>query len=325
MQYKLARQERRGLSWTVSSCKELLEALRWLESSVRLFLFLVVLPMLLTAEQLKIDHVTVAGTDLKAMMNNLADVGLHCEYGGPHSDHVTEMALMSFPDGSYLELIAPQANTGKNALEAHVWGKRMTENAGPCAWAVRTSDLANEIKRLQTAGVGVKSEVRSGRERPDGKRLEWEMVQIGEEPRGTFFPFAIEDLTPRQNRVFLTGKPTTKDFNGVARVVIAVGNLKDSVKRYRDAFALPSPIEEVDSEFGAHLALFTDSPVVLAAPLNSESWLTNRLEQFGEGPCAFILTARKAGHYKAAAKSRWAMASVSWFDNTKLHWRLGFE
>ena len=281
--------------------------------------------MLLTAEQLKIDHVTVAGKDLKTMMNNLADVGLHCEYGGPHSDRVTEMALMSFPDGSYLELIAPLANADKQALEVYVWGKRMTEDAGPCAWAVRTPDLANEVKRLQTAGVSVKPQVRSGRERPDGKRLEWEMVQIGEEPRGTFFPFAIQDLTPRQNRVFLSGKPTTKDFSGVARVVIAVRNLKDSVKRYRDAYALPSPIEEVDTEFGAHLALFTDSPVVLAAPLNPDSWLTNRLEQFGEGPCAFILAARKAGHYKATAKSRWAMANISWFDNTKLNWHLGFE
>jgi hypothetical protein len=31
------------------------------------------------------------------------------------------------------------------------------------------------------------------RERPDGKHLEWEAAQIGEEPRATFFPFAIPD------------------------------------------------------------------------------------------------------------------------------------
>jgi hypothetical protein len=292
---------------------------------VRFLSFLVVLPMLLGAEQLKIDHVTVAGRDLRAMMGHLADVGLHCEYGGPHKDQITEMALISFPDGSYLELIAPQRSADTKALAAHVWAKPMMENAGPCAWAVRSSDLPSEIKRLQAAGVTVKPQVRSGRERPDGKRLEWEMLQIGEEPRGTFFPFAIQDLTPRQDRAFLSGKPTTKDFSGVARVVIAVRDLRASVKRYRDAYALPLPIEQVDADFSAHLALFTDTPVVLAAPLHAGSWLANRLDQFGEGPCAFILRARKKGRYQLAGKTRWAMADISWFDTAKLNWRLGFE
>ena len=281
--------------------------------------------MLVRAEQLKIDHVTVAGSDLKAMMSNLAAVGLHCDYGGPHSDHVTEMALVSFPDGSYLELIAPLQNADAPAVTAHVWGKSMMGNAGPCAWAVGSTDLAGEVKRLETAGVTVNKPVRSGRERPDGKRLEWEMVQIGQEPRGTFFPFAIQDLTSRQDRAFLTGKPTTKDFTGVSRAVIAVHDLRASVKRYRDAYSLPPPIQEVDNAFGAHLALFTGSPVVLAAPLHTDSWLASRLEQFGEGPCAFILKARKAEHYKPASKTRWSMADISWFDTAKLSWHLGFE
>jgi glyoxalase-like protein len=292
---------------------------------VRLLSFLVVFPILLAAQQLKIDHVTVAGSDVKAMMSNVAQVGLRCEYGGLHKDRVTEMALMSFPDGSYLELIAPQGSADTKALAAHVWAKRMMENAGPCAWAVRSADLVSEIKRLQTAGVTVKSQVRSGRERPDGKHLEWEMVEIGEEPRGTFFPFAIQDLTPRQDRVFLTGQPTTKDFSGVSRVVIAVRDLRASVQRYRDAYALPSPIEQVDTGFGAHLALFTDNPVVLAAPLHADSWLATRLAQFGDGPCAFILRARKKGRYQIAGKTRWAMADISWFDSAKLNWHLGFE
>ena len=281
--------------------------------------------MLLRAEQLTIDHVTVAGEDLTAMTNSLSSVGLHCEYGGLHSDRVTEMALISFPDESYLELIAPQRNANAKALAAHVWAKQMMENAGPCAWAVRASDLATDVKRLQAAGVRVSTPLQGGRERPDGKRLEWQTVQIGEEPRGTFFPFAIQDVTPRRDRVFLTGKPTTKDFSGVSRVVIAVRNLSASVQRYREAYALPPPIEEVDTEFGAHLALFTGSPVVLAAPLHADSWLATRLEQFGEGPCAFILKTRKTGRYNPTAKSRWSMADISWFETARLNWHLGFE
>lgn len=277
------------------------------------------------AAELKVDHATVAGRDLKTMMDKLASVGIHCEYGGPHSNHATEMALTSFPDGSYLELIAPQQNADAKALTAQVWKKQMQDDAGPCAWAVHTSDLAEELKRLQLAGVAVSPPEQGGRERPDGKRLKWEDAQIGEEPRGTFFPFAIEDLTARQDRAFLNGKPTTKDFSGVARVVIAVRDLRDSVQRYRKAFALPPPIDQVDTSFGANLALFTGSPVVLAAPLNSNSWLAPRIEQFGEGPCAFILGARRTRRYEAASKTHWAMEDISWFDPAKLGWHLGFE
>jgi hypothetical protein len=155
---------------------------------VRSLRLLFALPMLIRAEQLRIDHVTVAGRDLRAMTSNFLAVGFRCEYGGPHSDQVTEMALIRLPDGSYLELIAPQRNADPKALAVHVWANRMMENAGPCAWAVRSSDLASEVKRLQTAGVRVNTPVRSGRERPDGKRLEWETVQIGEEPSRHLFP-----------------------------------------------------------------------------------------------------------------------------------------
>jgi hypothetical protein len=292
---------------------------------MRCFYLLLCTQMLLGAAELTVDHATVAGKDLKTMIDHLESVGIHCEYGGPHSNHTTEMALTSFPDGSYLELIAPQAHADAKALAAQPWAKQMQSDAGPCAWAVHASDLAEELKRLRAAGVTVSTPEHGGRERPDGKRLEWETAQIGEEPRGTFFPFAIEDLTPRQNRAFLSGKPTTKDFSGVARVVIVVQDLRTSVERYRKAFALPAPIEQVDASFGASLALFTGSPVVLASPLNANSWLATRLRELGEGPCAFILGARKTRHYQPASKTHWSMEEISWLDTAKLGWHLGFE
>ena len=89
------------------------------------------------------------------------------------------------------------------------------------------------------------------------------------------------------------------------KVVIAVRNLDESAKRYRAAYGTEQPLKQVDVNFGAHLALLGGTPVVLAEPLHSQTWLAARLEQFGEGPCAFILGARKPGKYKAASKSRW--------------------
>ncbi len=273
---------------------------------------------------LKVDHVTAAGSSLKQLQSNLLAIGIETVYGGPHSNGATEMALVSFPDGSYLELMAPQANANRQTLERQPWTKFILGDAGPCAWAVREKNVEAEVQRLRAAGVTVAAPVRNGRQRPDGVHLDWETAQVGTDISGTFFPFLIHDFTAREARAFPGGKPVNKDFGGVIKVVIAVHDLEASVKRYRQAYDVPPPIKEVDEAFGAHLALLGGTPVVLAQPLNRDSWLTARLEQFGEAPCAFVLDQRH-GHYRAASKTPWFGTPISWFDSAKLGWRLGFE
>jgi hypothetical protein len=279
----------------------------------------------LSAAPFDIDHVIVAGRDLKAMQAALAAVGLASEYGGPHTNHATEMSLTSFPDGSYLELLAMQPNADAKAVAAYVWAKQIESQPGPCAWVVRVKDFDGEIKRLREAGVKVDDAVRNGRVRPDGTRLEWEAAKIGEDPTGTFFPSLEHDFTPRQNRASLTGKPTTRDFGGVAKVVIAVRDMDRAIQRFHQAYGVPPPIKQVDAAFGAQLALLGNIPVILAAPLNGRSWLNDRLARFGEGPCAFVLSARRPGAYKPASRTRWFGVDISWFDAEKLGWRLGYE
>ena len=291
----------------------------------RFVLWWAVLPALLCAADSRIDHVTIAGTGLPQMQAKLAAVGIATVYGGAHSNQATEMALVSFPDGSYLELmgIAPDADAA--AVTRHAWAKFLRENAGPCAWAMREKDLSAEVSRLKTAGVAVSAPVASGRTRPDGVRLEWETSDVGEGARGTFFPFLIQDRTPREQRAFPQGKPVTKEFRGVTRVVIAVRSLDDAIQRYRQAYGVPRPIKQVDRNFQGYLALLGNLPVVLAQPLNAGSWLAERIERHGEGPCAFVLAAANPGHFQGQAKTRWFGAEVSWFDDRKLGWRLGFE
>jgi len=269
------------------------------------------------AAELKVDHATVAGKDVRAMQQALQAAGLASEYGGPHSNHATEMALTSFPDGSYLELIAMVAKPDQKALDAHYWSKQMRGNAGPAAWAVRAADVSAEATRLRTAGVTVSSPNRSGRARPDGVRLDWETAQVGAEPNGTFFPFLIRDFTPREARAFPKGQPTNTEYAGVKRVVIAVRDLKASIARYRQAFGWPEPVEEKDSRLRARLAIFEGTPVALAVPLESGSWLQERTERLGEGPCAFVLQAPETHH--------WGGEKRRWFDAQKLGWHLGME
>lgn len=275
--------------------------------------------------QLIIDHVTVAGSDLKAMQARLQLIGLVSEYGGPHSNHATEMALTSFPDGSYLELIAIPQGADEKAVSAHYWSRQMRGNAGPCAWAERAPDLAAAVARLKKAGIPVSDPARAGRERPDGERLDWETANAGTEPNGTFFPFLIQDFTPREKRSMPSGHPTTQDFTGVSRVVIAVRDLEAASARYRKAYGFAAPIELTDENFDAKIAWFKGTPVVLASAASARSFVTTRIEQFGEGPCSFILRIRPGASYQARAFSRWFGALVSWMDVEKLGWRLGFE
>jgi catechol 2,3-dioxygenase-like lactoylglutathione lyase family enzyme len=289
---------------------------------------IVLLPVLLSAADLKIDHVTVAGSDLKAMQAGFERVGIHTVYGGSHANGVTEMALVSFPDGSYLEAIALQAKADPKAAAQHEWARFLKESGLPCAWALQADDLAAETKRLRAAGLEVSSPVRAGRARPDGVRLQWETVNLGTEDRGTFFPFLIHDFTPRPQRAFPQGAPVTTEFSGVSRVVIAVRNLDAAVERYRKAFGLPSAVKQVDREFGANLALLGGAPVVLAQPSTADSWIAARIERFGEGPCAFVLRGRRhpLSRISHITVSRWFGREITWVDPEKLGWRfLGIE
>lgn len=276
----------------------------------------------LMAAELKVDHATVAGHDLRAMQRALQTAGLACEYGGPHSNHATEMALTSFPDGSYLELIAIQPNADPAAVAAHEWHKQLQGDGGPCAWAVRPADLDAEVKRLHTASIQVSEARKNGRRRPDGVQLEWETAQVGA-GNGNFFPFLIHDFTPRDRRAYPGGKPTTTAFTSISKVVIGVKDLDRSIAQFQKAYGLVAPMRQEDADFGATLAWFTGTPVVLAAPLSPESWLDARIRQFGETPCAFILGAAHAIDVHKPAE--WFGKHVAWADSAKLGWHLGFE
>jgi hypothetical protein len=288
---------------------------------MRLLLLLLLLPPL-HAAALQVDHVSACGANLKEMQARLKSAGIPSEAGGPHSNHATEMALTSFEDGSYLELIAIQATGDPKAIAAHEWSKQMKSSSGPCAWALRSADVGAEAARLQSAGITVSKPERSGRNRPDGVRLDWETLQIGTQPRGTFFPFLIHDISPRDARAFPSAKPSTEEFSGVSKVVIAVHDLEAAVAQYRKAFSLPAPRRQADTVFGAALAWFENTPVVLAAPASPQSWLTGRLAATGDGPAAVIL---KAAARKADTSTVWFGSKIGWLDEKKLGWRLGFE
>lgn len=277
--------------------------------------------MPLMGADLKIDHVTLAGSHLDEMRRAFqAATGIAAEYGGAHANHATEMAVASFADGSYFELMGIQAKADPAAVAAHVWGKFLKENAGPCAFALRVPDVSAEIAQLAAAGVKVGAAERSGRTRPDGVTLAWETADIGDGPRGSFFPFLIRDFTPRANRVYPSGKPTTEEFSGIGLVVIGVRDLKDATERYRKTFGLAAPVRQRDEKFGADLAWFEGTPIALAAAYAPGSWLAQRVAAFGDAPCAFVLAAKER---LPEAAAQWFGHALAWFRDGGMHWRIG--
>jgi Glyoxalase-like domain len=284
-----------------------------------------VLPIALAAADLKIDHVTVAGEHLETMRKALtAAAGVPTEYGGPHSNHATEMALVSFPDGSYLELMGIQAKPDPAAVAAHDWSKFLENNAGPCAFALRVTDISAEVRQLKSAGIATGAAETAGRTRPDGTKLVWQTLNVGPGRRGSLFPFLIADMTPRENRAYPSGKPTTNHFGGIAKVVVGVHDLEGAIAQYRKAFHLTAPLRQKDAKFGADLAWFEGTPIVLAQGVDDSSWLSQRVREYGDAPVAFILTAAADG-VTVSPISVWFGRSIVWADDAKLGWRLGFE
>ncbi len=166
-----------------------------------------------------IDHIVIAGRDLDRLVADFTAFGLTPDPGGVHADGQTHNALIGFEDGSYLELIAPVP--GQTAA-SHGWAQFMNDNAGVCAWAIRSDDIKSDVESYRARGVMVNEPRQGGRNRPDGVRLEWIVAGMGDTSAiGSALPFLIQDLTPRSNRVPLT--TSASDFAGVAHVGLRMG------------------------------------------------------------------------------------------------------
>lgn len=268
------------------------------------------------AAELRVDHVTVAGSRLGPLREAFAVLGLEAEYGGVHSSGATHMAVLGFDDGSYVELLS----TLEPGAAAPVWDRFIREDAGPAAWAVRTDDIGKDVGRLRAAGVPVEGPARWHRDRPDGTRAEWELAFPREPHAGPALPFLIQDRTPRERRVRPSAAVAGSELAGVAAAVVGFPSLEEGVGLFRRVYGWGPPREGRSEGLEAALAAFPGRPVVLAEPLAPGGWLAGRLARFGPCPCAFLLLTRdpdrSARRAEGALSTRetWPLGAVRWFD-----------
>jgi Glyoxalase-like domain len=265
---------------------------------------------------LEIDHASICGSNLDALRQVLTDVGMTPDFGGPHGNGITQMAIIGFDDASYIELIAPVKS---GATVGSGWAKFMAEDAVTCAWAVGTNVLLQEVDRLKKAGIPVKAPERGSRKRPDGMSIEWMTADVGSRTPGSTLPFIIEDQTPRAWRVQASASVKGAPVAGIESVVLGVNNLDASIALFRKAYGWAEPLTETQKDFGK-LAYFPGEPVILAAP-SGGGWLSDRLSKFGESPVAYLLATRDFAaatkKYKLSGAKTWFGQKVAW-DAAKL-------
>jgi Glyoxalase-like domain len=277
-----------------------------------------------TRAELQIDHVTLAGPDLAIMETRFAELGLDAQYGGPHSNGITHMALLGFEDGSYIELISTRVPNTRSPL----WNAQIQDNAGPAAWAVRSNDLFQERARLSRAGVAARGPVFMTRDRPDGAGLEWDLLFLGDAEPGATLPFAICDRTARELRVSPSPSAARSNIAGIAGVVLGVGSMGATGRLFEQAYGLGDLTVADHSGLGAHIGRFADAPVYLAEPLQGASWLSHRIERYGDSPAAVLLGSSRNDQSRPVAPllpaEDWFGQRVAWIDPAKLFgWRVG--
>ena len=266
---------------------------------------------------LELDHATICGPDLDGLRQAFTDIGMTPDFGGPHGNGVTQMALVGFDDQSYIELIAP---IKAGVTEGSDWAKFMMGDTGPCAWAAGTNILLQNLDRIKKTGIVVSEPKRGSRKRPDGMSLEWLTAQVGPGTAGSLLPFMIEDQTPRTWRVQPSESMKGAPVFGVDSVIVGVNDLTSAIALFRKAYGWAEPLTENQKDFG-RLAYFPGEPVILASP-SGGGWLADRIGKFGESPVAFLLGTRDfataSKKYKLNNTKTWFGQKVGWIDPARL-------
>ncbi len=190
---------------------------------------------------LELDHVSICGPDLDGLRQAFTDVGMTPDFGGPHGNGVTQMALVGFEDQSYIELIAP---IKPGMTEGSDWARFMSSDVGACAWAAGTNILLQNLDRLKKAGIAVSEPKHGSRKRPDGMSIEWMTAQVGPGTMGSVLPFMIEDETPRTWRVQPSESMKGTPVSGVDSVIVGVNDLNAAIALFRKAYGWAEPLTE---------------------------------------------------------------------------------
>jgi hypothetical protein len=164
-------------------------------------------------DALKLDHVVIVTDDLENSVSNFRQLGFLVEHGGINGP--TKNALISFKDGSYIELIATISASKRLVarvlynsgilnllafLKPRLHFRFYSWFGGPnglCDWCLRTNDIYKTASILQSKQIHMTGNHHFYRTRPDGKIAKWLLAA----PIVRQLPFLIQDKTGLDIRV----------------------------------------------------------------------------------------------------------------------------
>lgn len=177
-----------------------------------------------------IDHVVVAVDDLTQTMGNYERLGFTVTFGGDHAHRGSHNALITFQDGSYIELIAFKHEP---PVKDNTWWDLLQTGEGLVDFALVSDDLLTELQRLTSQDLEITGPMEGGRLRTDGVRVAWRLARLNVNAVERL-PFVIDDITDRDLRV-----PRGADaihangVTGIAGVTVAVTSIAAAEPLYR--------------------------------------------------------------------------------------------
>jgi catechol 2,3-dioxygenase-like lactoylglutathione lyase family enzyme len=229
-----------------------------------------------------IDHLVVVVKDLDQTATHYRELGFTVIPGGQHPVG-SHNALISFADGSYLELIAFY----REAVD-HRWWDPLSKGERLVDYCLQTDDLGGDTKKLKDAGVAINDPVPWSRKRPDGYELKWLLSLATGSHRGVA-PFLIEDVTPRTERIPQEFKHSN-GVTGIEKVTIAVADLAEIEQWYGGLLGKRGETTN-DQHLAAEGVRFDAGPHVLEflTPRDSASPLFDWLRRYGSSPYSAVL------------------------------------
>ena len=233
---------------------------------------------------MRFDHAIIAVFDLDAATADFEGLGFTVVPGGEHAGGLTHNALITFADGTYLELMAPtRPELISNPPEAGPGNYLFLfdKGEGLAGFALHTDELDKVVSKMRGRGIEIADPGSGGRLRTDGVELAWRAAF----PNGSLSPFFMTDENPRELRA-RTDPEIIAHANGavgIPRVLNAVSNLKEGIARYSAMLGeTPAHGPAFDGAETAKFKLGTFE-IIIAAPSGSIGPLADHLESRGEG------------------------------------------
>ena len=209
------------------------------------------------------DHVVVTVFDLEQAIADFSGEGFEVVRGGAHGS--TEMAMVLFADGTYVELISMRSPmlrrilrlAGRAGLLRRLLEKksdvyqRLTSwfgrSPGPVDWCVRVVSLDETLAHWKNIGIPCLESSAFQRTRPNGQTARW---RLGAAFDNTL-PFVIEDSTDVRIRVPDDLVPSHPNrVLGIRCLHVSVEDPKNLTTQFEKAFSWVATDKQADFEFG---------------------------------------------------------------------------